>query len=428
MDTQNLHVIGGKSLEGRIDSVQGCKNTSLPLIAASMLSDKDITLTNIPYIADIDVMIDIVKRLGVEVVKSNGDLSLNSANIHNENLEASFGKIRASLYFLGAMLARTGEAKLYRAGGDFADRRPYNWHLDGFKELGAKVTENGVIYVGSTGLTGCDIDMHHSVGTTVNLILASTGAKGITTLHDCSVTPEILELVGFINKMHENKPIEFEVQEKRIKIEGPIRNWREIDHEIPVDRTVFGTYMTYAAMTGGDVVIGINGLRSDGINYTVQALRNSGALVEYENDGIRVQGPVVPNAFEVTTRPYPGFETDMQQIIMAYMTKAEGSSKVTETVFPGVRVDHVESYNKYGGGITVVSDNDATEFLVEGPRILKAPTELIKIPDLRSGAGIVGLALIASGSSRIGNLHILDRGYVNLEDTLNSLGAEVYRI
>ena len=403
-------------LKGRV-RVNGAKNSTLPILAASLLGTEDIILEDVPRLKDVEIMCEVLKSLGASVEElERGTLKINSKNINN--VETRFdlmNKMRASLLVMGPLLSRLGKTKTSLPGGCAIGTRPIDLHLKGFKAMGAKVsTKQGNIEV-EGHLLGERIYLDFpSVGATENIMMAATMAKGETILDNAAMEPEIVDLQNFLNKLGADIK---GAGTSTIKIKG-VERLKGARHQIIPDRIEAGTFMVAAAMTGGDVIV--ENVISSHIKPVIAKLKEAGAEVEEYEDSVRVIGKEKLKAIDIKTLPYPGFPTDMQAQFMALMSKCEGTSHAIETVFEN-RFMHVDELNKMGANIKI----DGKSATVEG--VNKLVGAKVKASDLRAGAALVIAGLVAEGETEIHNIYHIERGYDQIEERFSNLGAKIYR-
>ena len=327
--------------------------------------------------------------------------------------------MRASFVVLGPLLARMGHARISQPGGCAIGSRPIDLHLKGFEALGATITQDhGFIdAVAPNGLKGADIYLDFpSVGATENIMMAACLAEGVTTLENPAEEPEIVDLANYLNQMGARvRGAGTDV----IRIEG-VQHMHGCDHTVIPDRIEAGTYMIAAAMTHGDIII--ENVLAEHQKPLLAKLREAGVLIEEDIDRIHVSCPGPLKGINVKTMPYPGFPTDMQPQIMAMMTISEGRSNLIETVFEN-RFMHVVEMNRMGANIATTGARAA---LIEGPSQLTGCE--VNATDLRAGAAMILSGLVAEGTTTIGNLHHIDRGYEDIVGKLQALGADIQRI
>jgi len=412
-----FRIVGGCSLKGEV-TVTGAKNSVLKLMAASLLAVGKSTIRNVPDIADVDIMADLLKRLGCEVTRDGSTLSITVPETPSHRADYDLvRKMRASINVLGPLVSRVGKAEVALPGGDAIGSRGLDFHIKGLESLGATAhVEHGyVIAEAPNGLTGATIELDFpSVGATENLMTAAVLAKGVTTIDNAAREPDLVDLGEFLISM--GAKIEG-LGSPLIKITG-VAKLNPTDHTTITDRIIAGTWAFAAAMTQGDITI--HGGRADHMEVMLEKLTSAGAIITSTQDGIRVQMNQRPKAIDVATLPYPGFATDLLPFIIGMNAIAEGHSIVTENVFES-RFMFVNELMRLGAQITV----DGHHASIDGiPQLSGAPVEAT---DIRAGAGLVLAALVSDGETTVdGSFHI-DRGYPNFAEQLVSLGAKVTR-
>jgi len=417
-----FRIVGGACLKGEV-SVTGAKNSVLKLMAASLLAEGKTTISNVPDIADVDIMADLLTRLGCTVVlnnKSGGDgtvtIDVPATPLHRADYEL-VRKMRASINVLGPLVARIGIAEVALPGGDAIGSRGLDFHIKGLESLGAKAhIEHGyVIAEAPNGLVGADITLDFpSVGATENLMTAAVLAKGITTIDNAAREPDIVDLCEFLVSM--GAKIDG-IGTPLITITG-VEKLNPTSHRTITDRIIAGTWAFAAAMTQGDITI--HGARADHMEVMLDKLASAGAIITSTTDGVRVKMDHRPKAIDVATLPYPGFATDLLPFIIAMNSIADGHAIVTENVFES-RFMFVNELARLGAQITV----DGHHASIDGiPQLSGAPVEA---SDIRAGAGLVLAALVAEGETTVDGAFHVDRGYPNFAEDLCNLGANVTR-
>lgn len=417
---EKLIVKGGNRLVGAVKT-SGAKNAVLPIIAASILGTTPSHLDEVPMLEDVHTISEVLKCLGlaVECSPEKNVLDIDSTEI--TSYEAPYELVRtmrASFLVMGPLLARIGKARISMPGGCAIGARPIDIHLKGFEALGVKI-EQGHGYIEASaheGLKGTSIYFDFpSVGATENIMMAASLAEGTTILENAAEEPEIVDLANYLNKMGAKIR---GAGTDTIRIEG-VEKLHGADYTIIPDRIEAGTYMIAAAMTGGDVVV--ENVLPEHQKPLIAKLREAGAVVEEDIDKVRVIGKNQLKAVSIKTLPYPGFPTDMQAQMMAMMVIAEGRSKVTETVFEN-RFMHVVELNRMGAQIST----EGRSAVIDGPCKLTGCD--VRATDLRAGAAMILAGLVAEGTTRIGDLHHIDRGYENIVAKLKKLGADIERV
>ena len=417
---EKLIVKGGNRLVGAVKT-SGAKNAVLPIIAASILGTTPSHLDEVPMLEDVHTISEVLKCLGlaVECSPEKNVLDIDSTEI--TSYEAPYELVRtmrASFLVMGPLLARIGKARISMPGGCAIGARPIDIHLKGFEALGVKI-EQGHGYIEASapeGLKGPSIYFDFpSVGATENIMMAASLAEGTTILENAAEEPEIVDLANYLNKMGAKIR---GAGTDTIRIEG-VEKLHGADYTIIPDRIEAGTYMIAAAMTGGDIVV--ENVLPEHQKPLIAKLREAGAVVEEDIDKVRVIGKNPLKAVSIKTLPYPGFPTDMQAQMMAMMVIAEGRSKVTETVFEN-RFMHVVELNRMGAQIST----EGRSAVIDGPCKLTGCD--VRATDLRAGAAMILAGLVAEGTTRIGDLHHIDRGYENIVAKLKNLGADIERV
>ena len=412
-----FRITGGCRLQGEV-TVTGAKNSVLKLMAASLLAVGKTSIRNVPDIADVDIMADLLTRLGCTVKHEGSVVTIDvpATPLHRADYDL-VRKMRASINVLGPLVARVGKAEVALPGGDAIGSRGLDFHIKGLESLGAtaRVEHGYVIAEASNGLVGTSIELDFpSVGATENIMTAAVLAQGITTIDNAAREPDLVDLGQFLIGM--GAKIEG-LGTPTITITG-VKELKPTDHTTITDRIIAGTWAFAAAMTQGDITI--HGGRADHMEVMLEKLTSAGAIITSTQDGIRVQMNQRPKAIDVATLPYPGFATDLLPFIIGMNAIAEGHSIVTENVFES-RFMFVNELMRLGAQITV----DGHHASIDGiPQLSGAPVEAT---DIRAGAGLVLAALVSDGETTVdGSFHI-DRGYPNFAEQLVSLGAKVTR-
>ena len=416
---EKLVIHGGKPLEGTV-RVSGAKNAVLPIIVASMLGTTQSTLTEIPKLADVHTVCDVIASLGVHIEHPERDTLVIDAH-ELTSTTAPYDlvrRMRASFLVMGPLLARKGRAQISLPGGCSIGARPIDLHLKAFEAMGAVINlENGDIEATApNGLKGAQIYLDFpSVGATENILMAESMAEGKTVLENAAEEPEIVDLATYLNSMGANIR---GAGTNVIRIEG-VKELHGANHAVIPDRIEAGTFMVGAAMTQGNVFV--ENAISEHLKPLISKLKEVGAEVQEEIDGIRVIGHAPLRPADIKTLPYPGFPTDMQAQFMALTTICQGTSVVTETVFEN-RFMHVDEFKRMGAKIRI----EGRSAIVEGVPRLKGAS--VNATDLRAGAALVLAGLVADGETEVGYLYHIDRGYDNLVLKLQRLGADIVRV
>ena len=415
---QKLEVFGANKLKGQI-KISGSKNASLPILAATLLSNKKTILKNLPKVQDIETMLNLLKSLGSKIMNKNKriiiDNSKQKKNFASYNLVKT---MRAGILVLGPLLAKFGAAKVSLPGGCAIGSRPVDIHLKALSKLGVKYKiENGyVIAKAPKGLKGNNIFFPKiSVGATENLIIAASFARGISTLSNCAVEPEIKDLINFLNKMG----CKIKWKSKRtLEIKG-VNTIKEVSYSVMFDRIEAGTYLIAAAVTEGNLEI--QNIIPKVIKSEIDILKKIGTKIIIKKNEVQIIGSKKIRNMKIKTAPYPGFPTDLQAQIMVLLCKANKNSIIQENIFEN-RFMHVAELNRMGAKILI----DGNKALVEGNTNF-APAELMAT-DLRASVSLVLAALTAKGKSVINRIYHLDRGYENIEVKLKKVGAKIKRV
>jgi UDP-N-acetylglucosamine 1-carboxyvinyltransferase len=415
---QKLEVFGANKLKGQI-KISGSKNASLPILAATLISNKKTILKNLPKVKDIETMLSLLKSLGSKIKISKNQITISNSkqkkNFASYNLVKT---MRAGILVLGPLLAKFGSAKVSLPGGCAIGTRPVDIHLKALSKLGVKykIDQGYVIAKAPKGLKGSNIRFPKiSVGATENLIIAASLAKGTTILSNCAIEPEIKDLVNFLNKMR--CKIKW-ISKRTIKIVG-VNKLKEINYSVMFDRIEAGTYLIAAAVTEGNLKI--QNIIPKIIKTEIDILKKVGSKIIIKKNEVQIIGNKKIKSIKIKTAPYPGFPTDLQAQIMVLLCKANKSSIVQENIFEN-RFMHVAELNRMGAKI-LTNGNKAT---VQGG-ISFAPAELMAT-DLRASVSLILAALSAKGKSIINRIYHLDRGYENIEKKLKKVGAKIRRI
>ena len=410
-----IEIEGGQQLNGTI-RISGAKNATVALIPAAILTDEEATICNVPEITDTDSLCDILKQLDVKVNRSTESVVINPQAMKNIEIKEEYSKkLRASYYFMGALLGKFKKAVMYFPGGCSIGARPIDLHLKGFEALGAKVTnEKNKYIVEAEELRGANIYLDiASVGATINIMLAAVKAKGTTIIDNAAKEPEIVNIATFLNMMGAKIT---GAGTSTIKIEG-VDKLHKCFHEVIPDRIEAGTYIIIAALCGHN--LRIDNVIPEHVDSLLRKLEEMGIELEIGTDYVIVfdsKKELKPT--NIKTAVYPGFATDLQQPFTVLLTKANGKSKVEETIWEN-RFMHVPYLNKLGANITV-KNQTAT---IIGPTELKG-TEVVAT-DLRAGAAMVAAALLAEGKTTITNSEHILRGYEQIVEKLKAVGAKI---
>ena len=415
---EKLLIKGGRRLSGEINC-SGAKNAALPMIAATILSDDDITLRNLPYLQDITTMFELMGSMGAKITLDESmNFILSSATIHDTEARYELVKtMRASILVLGPLVAKFGNARIALPGGCAIGSRPVNFHLEALKKLGASIElKNGYIEASAKRLKGANINFEGiTVTGTENIMMAASLAEGRTVLTNVAMEPEIEDLAELLNAMGAQIK---GAGTKEIIIDG-VESLKGTSFDIPADRIEAGTYLVAAAVTGGDVKI--NGITPSRLLSVIDSLKSAGALVNSGDNFIKISMTGKPKPVNIETAPFPGFPTDMQAQFSVLNAISEGNSYINETVFEN-RFMHVQELNRMGCDISI-SGNHAN--IVGVSRLSGAP---VMATDLRASASLILAGLCADGETIVDRIYHIDRGYERIEEKLNYLGANITRL
>ncbi len=409
-----MEIEGGRELSGSI-RISGAKNATVAIIPAAILTDEEVTICNVPEITDTDALCDILNELNVKTSRASGSLVINPSNMKNGEIKEEYSKkLRASYYFMGALLGKYKEVSMFFPGGCSIGARPIDLHLKGFEALGAKVTKNHNKYtVKADKLVGANIYLDiASVGATINIMLAAVLAEGKTVIDNAAKEPEIVNVATFLNNMGAKI---VGAGTSTIKIEG-VEKLHKCFHEIIPDRIEAGTYLIIGALCGKNFKV--DNLIPEHLDSVISKLEELGIDIEVGQDYAIVSKNDNLKATNIKTAVYPGFPTDLQQPFTVLLTQCNGKSKVVETSWEN-RFIHIPYLNELGADITV-KNQTAT---IEGPTTLKGST--VVATDLRAGAAMVAAALISEGTTTITNVEHILRGYEQIIEKLESVGARI---
>ena len=416
---EKLLIKGGASLKGEI-SCSGAKNAALPMIAATILSDEDVILKNLPYLQDITTMFELLGSMGADILlNENMDFTIATNNLKEKEARYELVKtMRASILVLGPLVAKYGEARIALPGGCAIGSRPVNYHLDALEQLGATITlKNGYIEASAKKLIGSKIKFDGiTVTGTENIMMAACLAEGTTTLTNVAKEPEIIDLAEFLNKMGAKIS---GAGSDEITIEG-VKRLYGTEHSIPADRIEAGTYLVAAAVTKGEIKI--NGINPSRLIKVLDKLIETGAKVETSEDSISlIMNKDKPKPVDITTAPFPEFPTDMQAQFSVINALANGVSNIYETVFEN-RFMHVQELNRMGCNIQI----NGNQAVIEGVDSLYGAE--VMATDLRASASLILAGLCAKGETKVDRIYHIDRGYERIEEKLNYLGANIIRL
>lgn len=409
-----MEIEGNRELNGTI-RISGAKNATVALIPAAILTDEEATICNIPEITDTEALCDILKELNVDVKRASESIIINPKNMQNIEIDEKYSKkLRASYYFMGALLGKYKKAVLYFPGGCSIGARPIDLHLKGFEALGATVTnEKNKYIVEAKELKGANIYLDiASVGATINIMLAAVKAKGTTVIDNAAKEPEIVNVATFLNNMGARIS---GAGTSTIKIEG-VDYLHQCFHEVIPDRIEAGTYIIIGALCGKNIKV--DNIIPEHIDSLLSKLEEIGTDVEVGTDYVLISKADHYKPTNIKTLVYPGFPTDLQQPFSVLLTQCEGKSKVTETIFEN-RFMHIPYLKDLGADVTV-KNQTAT---IIGPSKLKGTS--VVATDLRAGASMVAAGLLAEGKTTITNAEHILRGYEQIVEKLTGVGAKI---
>lgn len=413
---EKLKIAGGYTLNGSV-KISGAKNSAVALIPATILAESPVTIEGLPNISDVEILSNLIEEIGGYATVNKREITIDPTNMISMPLpNGKVKKLRASYYLMGAMLGRFKKAVIGLPGGCHLGPRPIDQHIKGFEALGAKVTnEQGAIYLRAEELRGARIYLDVvSVGATINIMLAAVRARGRTIIENAAKEPEIIDVATLLTSMGARiKGAGTDV----IRIDG-VPSLHGCKHSIIPDRIEAGTYMIVGAAMGGEVLI--DNVIPLHLESLIAKLREMGVNIETSDDQILVKS--VPNlkAVDIKTLVYPGFPTDLQQPITALLTKANGTSVVTDTIYDA-RFKHIDELRRMNANVKV----EGRSAIISGPSILQGAK--VRASDLRAGASLVVAGLMAEGITEITGLEHIDRGYSHLEDKLTNIGATIWR-
>ncbi|MES2538121.1 MAG: UDP-N-acetylglucosamine 1-carboxyvinyltransferase [Pseudomonadota bacterium] len=412
-----LLITGGNRLAGDI-TISGAKNAALPILCAGLLTADTVQLSNVPHLQDVATMLKLLRNMGLRIEQHDGQVALSGRAI--DKLEAPYEMVktmRASILVLGPLVARFGEARVSLPGGCAIGSRPVDQHIKGLQAMGAEITiEAGYIHATAKKLKGARIRTEMiTVTGTENLLMAATLAEGETVLENAAREPEVTDLANLLVAM--GAKIDG-IGSDRLVIQG-VEQLHGASHAIIADRIETGTFLCAVAAAGGDVML--KNTRTDILDAALDKLREAGVTLTSGDDWIRVQMAARPKAVSFSTTEYPGFPTDMQAQFMAMNCIADGSSRVSETIFEN-RFMHVQEMNRLGAAITIAGHTASVSGV---DHLIGAP---VMATDLRASASLVIAALAARGETLIDRIYHLDRGYDRMEAKLSAVGANIKRV
>ncbi len=410
-----IKIEGKHPLSGTIN-ISGAKNSAVALIPAAILCDEECTISNIPNISDVKALEEILTYLNAKVERKKDTIKIDVTSLENKEIPENISKkLRASYYFMSALLGKYKEVSMYFPGGCSIGARPIDQTLKGYRALGATIEEDGNKYkITAKKLIGgyVYLDMP-SVGATINTILASVKAEGITTIENAAKEPEIVSVATFLNNMGAKiKGAGTSI----IKIEG-VRYLHKCFTEVIPDRIEAGTYLIIGALLGNNLKI--NKIIPSHLESLTSKLKECGSLLQINDDNIIINAEKNYKPINIKTLAYPGYPTDLQQVIIPLLTQCHGISKVEETIYEN-RFQNIKDTNKMGASIEVIDNKIA---IISGPTPLKGKN--VSATDLRGGASLVVLGLISEGITIIDNIEHILRGYDDIINKLAKVGAKI---
>ena len=414
-----IKIEGGHKLSGTI-TISGAKNSVVALIPAAILCDETVTISNVPNITDVDDLEKILVHLNAKITRNPGKVEINSSDIINKEITQELSKkLRASYYFMGALLGKFNRVDMYFPGGCSIGARPINLHLKGFELLGATITEeDNHFIIEAEKLKGNNIYLDFpSVGATINIMLAAVKAKGKTIIDNAAAEPEIVNIATFLNNMGAKIK---GAGTSTITITG-VKYLHSCFHEVIPDRIEAGTYLITAALIGENLKI--DNIIPNHLEALIAKLKESGVEMEIGLDSITVKEVKNYKATNIKTLVYPGFATDLQQVMATFLTQCKGRSVIEETIYEN-RFQNLPELAKMGANVKIKDNNRIAT--------IKGKTELVgtdvTATDLRGGASLLVAALIASGTTTIDNVSYILRGYDKIIEKLSNVGAKIEMI
>jgi UDP-N-acetylglucosamine 1-carboxyvinyltransferase len=414
---ETFTIDGGRPLSGTL-RIQGAKNAALPILAASVLTEGQFYIYDVPHLKDIEVMLKILTALGAKAKHADGCVDLDTTSVSVPHVpDELMGQMRSSIFLAGPLLARLGEVTISRPGGCDIGERRIDLHLAGLSALGAKIEEaEGYITFRAEQLRGTNIFLSFpSVGATENIMMAAVLAKGTTRICNAAREPEIVDLQNFLNAMGARIR---GAGTDTIEITGVTR-LRSVSYRIIPDRIVTGTFLLAAGIAQGHIEL--TNTIPEHLTALIEVARSCGVEIKTHHDIMEIKSTTRPRAYErIITSPFPGFPTDLQAQLMVFLAQARGTSVIKETIFEG-RFKHVNELARMGASVYV----DLGSAIIRGVNKLTAAN--VEATDLRAGAALVLAGLAAEGTTTVTQIHHIDRGYERLELQLRQLGAEITR-
>ncbi len=416
---EKIIIRGNGPLEGRV-TISGSKNSSLPILAATLLTKEECVIRRVPDVSDTNYLLQILRSLGADVERASGTVTVKSENLKSEAPYDLVRKMRASVCVMGPMLARLHQATVSLPGGCVIGDRPIDLHLRGFEALGANVrVEGGNVVVKAGELVGDEVNMRGKHGSTVlgtdNVMMAAVLAKGTTILEGAAAEPEVVDLANFLNKM--GARIEG-AGTPRIVIQG-VDELHGVEHTVIPDRIEAGTFLVAGALAGKQV--NLRRTRPDHLTAVTDVLKECGHHVEANGDIMSVRPGSNPTGADIQTEAYPGFPTDMQAQMCALFCYTPGISVITETIFPQ-RFMYVAELKRMGANIQL----EGHTAIIHG--VEKMSGAPVMASDLRASAALLLAAMRSEGETEINRVYHIDRGYEHIDDKLMDLGADIRRV
>ena len=416
---EKLLIKGGNSLSGKV-TCSGAKNAALPMIAATILCNKNVVLKNLPYLQDITTMFELLGSMGSEILLDE-DMNFTICSDNLSDIEARYELVktmRASILVLGPLVAKYGKARIALPGGCAIGSRPVNYHLDALKQMGAKIVlKNGYIEASAKKLSAANIRFEGvTVTGTENIMMAATLANGTSVLTNVAKEPEIIDLADMLISMGAKI---YGAGSDEIIIEG-VKDLKGTEFYIPADRIEAGTYLAAAAVTKGDITV--NGINPDRLMKVIDKLKEAGAKLDFTENSISISMKRdYPKPVDITTAPFPEFPTDMQAQFSVINAISDGTSNIYETVFEN-RFMHILELNRMGCDINVKGNHA----IIKGVRSIYGAE--VMATDLRASASLILAGLCAKGETVVDRIYHIDRGYERIEEKLNYLGANIIRL
>jgi UDP-N-acetylglucosamine 1-carboxyvinyltransferase len=410
---------GGQQLSGSV-KISGSKNSALPILAATLLTNERCVIQRVPDLSDVHYMLQILAQLGADVERASGTVTVQAEKVNSVAPYEIVRKMRASICVLGPLLGREKEATVSLPGGCVIGDRPIDLHLRGFASLGAAVRVHaGNVKVFAPELHGATISLKGKCGTTVlgtdNVMMAAVLADGTTIIEDAAREPEVVDLANFLQKM--GAKIEG-AGTSQIVIEG-VKELHSAEHEVIPDRIEAGTFLIAGAIAGKNV--SVNRVRADHLTAVTDALRDCGFMLYGKNGSLSIRANGATKPLDLKTQPYPGFPTDMQAQMCALLSTVAGESSVTENIFPQ-RFMHISELKRMGATIEL----DGSTARIQGVENLSGAP--VMASDLRASAALVLAGLLAEGTTEINRVYHIDRGYEMIDEKLIDLGAQIERV